>query len=378
MRTIIDTRPMLEGQRSGVANYAARLVSALLDRAADPATAAYTLFCNASGRRYPADVPAAGPTIRHSFHAWPNRLLNLSVAAAGRPLIEELAGPADIVYLPNLNFVATRLPLVATVHDLSFVRYPEFFSAKQRLWHDLVRPAELLRRSAAIAAVSEHTKTDIIDWLGLSADRIAVVSPAAGEEFRPAGAEAVKSVRRTYGLDREFFLVFSTLEPRKNITGAIAAFEKLGGDTELVIAGGKGWLYDGILRRAAASPAKDRIRFLGYVPDRDRPALYAAALALVYPSFYEGFGMPPLEAMTCGTPVIASFASSLGEVVGAAGLLVDPYNASELAEAMDCIRREEALRRSLSAAGLARAKNYSWEKSAAALEQLLRTAALGK
>jgi len=378
MRAIIDIRPMLERQRSGVANYTAGLVSALSDRAPGSSGANYALFSNASGRRRPVDVPPAGPAIAHSFHSWPNRLLNLGVAVSGRPLIEDLAGPADVVYLPNLNFVATRLQLVTTVHDLSFVRYPEFFSAKQLLWHDLIRPKKLLRGSAAVAAVSEHTKNDLIEWLGLPAERIAVVSPAAGEDFRPSDAGTVSAVRRAFGLEREFFLVFGTLEPRKNITGAIAAFEKTGGDTELVIAGGKGWLYGDILRRAASSPAKDRIRFLDYVPDADRPGLYAASLALVYPSFYEGFGMPPLEAMACGAAVIASSASSLGEVVGDAGLLIDPYNINELAEAMDCVRREEALRRNLAAAGLARARRYSWENSARTLERLLLQAAAGK
>jgi len=370
MRIGIDIRPMLETKRSGVAIYTARLLDALFARQT-PAGRVYALFCNAYGRPLPADLPPPSPTLEHRFHHYPNRLLNASLAFLDAPKIEDLTGGADLVYLPNLNFVATARPIIVTVHDLSFERYPEFFSAKQKLWHALVRPRRLLRQAAAVVAVSEHTKTDIVETYGLAPERVRVISPGVGGEFFPQGEEEKKRVRDKCGLgETPFFLFLGTLEPRKNVEGIIAAFEKLSGPANLVIAGGKGWLYRKIFRRAADSPAKDRIKFLDYVSEADKPALYAAATALVYPSFYEGFGMPPLEAMASGTPVIASQASSLGEVVGDAGLLVDPDDIAEIADAMRTMSDEETLRQRCSERGLARARSYGWEISAERLDKL--------
>ncbi len=371
MRIALDIRPMLETRRSGVANYTARLLRALLARPAPPGRS-YVLFGNAFGRELPDDLPAPGRGVEHRFSRYPNRLLNAAMAFAGRPRIEDLTGGADAVYLPNLNFAATERPLVVTVHDLSFERYPRFFSAKQRLWHGLVRPRRLLRRAAFTVAVSRHTKADLVETYGVDPERVAVITPAAGPEFAPAGPGEIGRVRARYGLPREFFLYLGTLEPRKNVGGLIAAFEKIGGSAGLVIAGGQGWLYREIFDRAKRSPAADRIKFLDYVDAADQPALYSAAAALVYPSFYEGFGMPPLEAMACGTPVVASQAASLGEVVGDAGLLVDPYDSAEIADAMKAVLEEPGLARTLRARGLARAALFSWTKSAERLDGLFR------
>jgi len=369
MRVILDIRPMLEEKRSGVANYTARLLRALLDR---PPVAGrdYALFCNAYGRTLPADLPAAAPHVERHFSRYPNRLLNAAFAFAGRPLLEGLCAGADAIYLPNLNFVATAKPLVATVHDLSFERYPRFFSAKQRLWHRLIRPRSLLRRAAFTVAVSEHTKTDLVESYGLDPDRIAVINPGVGPEFAPAGEAEKEQVRRKYGLDGEYFLYLGTIEPRKNVGGLIDAFDRLGGKTRLVIAGSRGWLCRDIFRQAARSPAAERIRFLDRVADGDQPALYSAAAALVYPSFYEGFGMPPLEAMACGTPVIVGHASSLGEVAGDAGLMVDPYDVGEIADAMKAVLEEPGLGRLLGGRGRQRAARFTWEESAARLDRL--------
>lgn len=364
MRIAIDIRPLLERQPGGVASYASRLVQALMEKPAHE----YALFCNAaSGTKVPAP---AGRAERY-FSRFPNRLLNASFAFAGAPTVEDLCGGADAVYLPNLNFIATRKPYVVTIHDLSFMRYPRFFSAKQRLWHAAVRPKKLVTGAAAVVAVSRHTKTDIIETFGIPAERITVVPPAADGSYMPQPLPEIERMTKKYGLPERFFLSLGTIEPRKNIKNIIAAFEKLAGEDSLVIAGGKGWLCRDTFERAARSPARDRIRFIGYVPEADKPALYAAAIALVYPSFYEGFGMPPLEAMACGTPVIASHVTSLGEVVGDAGLLVDPYNASELADAMAAIRDSSSLASELKKRGLERANLFGWEKSAAALERVL-------
>ena len=373
MRIAIDIRPLLERQPGGVASYASRLVRALLEKPAHE----YALFCNAFGKAGSGQRAAGSlldsascqlPAASFFAHHYPNKALNASFAFLQRPLLEDLSGGADAVYLPNLNFVATRKPYVVTIHDLSFMRYPRFFSAKQRLWHAAVRPKKLVTGAAAVVAVSRHTKADIVETFGLPADAVAVVPPAADASYSPRTPSEIARVTKKYGLPERYFLSLGTIEPRKNIRNIIAAFERLAGDETLVIAGGKGWLCRDTFERAARSPARDRIRFIGYVHEADKPALYSAAIALVYPSFYEGFGMPPLEAMACGTPVIASHVTSLGEVVGDAGMLVDPYNASELADAMAAVRDSSSLASELKKRGLERSRMFSWKKSAAALE----------
>jgi len=357
---------MLEPQRCGVATYAAEVTRRLCARRAYD----YALFCNARRRHVPSDVPAESAAVAHRFFRYPNRLLNASIAATRRPEMEQLIPDTDAVYLPNLNFVGTRKPLIVTVHDLSFVRYPRFFSAKQRLWHRLIAPKRLLREAAAVVAVSEHTRSDIVEIYGVPEEKIVIAPPAVDERYFTTPTAETEAVRSSYGLTRPYILSLGALEPRKNIPALIEAFEGLDADLELVIAGGKGWLYREIFERAERSPAKDRIRFLGYVPDIHKPGLYSAARVFAYPSFYEGFGMPPLEAMAAGTPVVASASSSLGEVVGDAGLLIDPYDAGDLREALATLHLDAALRERCIARGRERARAYTWDATAERVESV--------
>ncbi|MEY4745225.1 MAG: hypothetical protein RL272_1170 [Candidatus Parcubacteria bacterium] len=365
MRVIADIRPLMEPRRSGVGTYAAEIVKALARRGAHE----YALFANGRTAAVPSDVPRPSARVSHRFSRYPNRLLNASFAFLGAPTIERLAGPADVLYMPNLNFAATRLPTIVTVHDLSFVRYPQFFSAKQRLWHAAVGTASLLRRARTVVAVSKHTKADVIETFGIAEDSIVVAGPGVGPAFVPQPDAEKERVRKKLGLSRPFFLFLGAIEPRKNITGLIEAYERVDAGLDLVIAGGKGWLYEDIFRRAADSPKRGRIKFIGYVDGADKPALYAAAAALVYPSFYEGFGMPPLEAMAVGTPVVASRVSSLGEVVGDAGLLVDPRDSEDIASAMTAVMADPRLAAELGRRGRERASAHTWERSAEILER---------
>lgn len=369
MRVIVDIRPLLEPRRSGVGTYTAEVAKALARRGAHE----YALFAN--GRApIPADVPPPSPRLTHRFSRYPNRLLNAAFAFLGAPKLERLAGPADVAYLPNLNFVATGLPIVVTVHDLSFVRFPRFFSSKQRLWHAAIGTASLLRRATTVVAVSEHTRRDVIETFGVPEGNVVVAGPGVGPAFAPQGDAEKDRVRKKLRLDRPYFLFLGAIEPRKNIVGLIDAYERVDADLDLVIAGGKGWLYEDVFRRAARSPKRDRIKFPGYVDDADKPALYAAAAALVYPSFYEGFGMPPLEAMAVGTPVVASHVSSLGEVVGDAGLLIDPQDAGDIAAAMTAVVADPRLVGKLRSRGFERAKRFTWDASAATLEKAFSAA----
>lgn len=365
MRIIIDIRPLLEPRRSGVGTFTAETTKALTARG----THEYALFANGRGTTVPGDVPAPSPRVTHRFSRYPNRLLNASFAFLRRPRIETLAGPADAVWLPNLNFVASALPTVVTVHDLSFSRYPQFFTAKQRLWHRMINPRAALRRASAVVAVSEHTRMDVIETYGVPADKVTVAHPGIGATFVAQEDDAIRRVRERHGLRGPFFLFLGVIEPRKNVAGLIAAFSRVTADADLVIAGGKGWLCDDVFRAAVRSPKKDRIKFLGYVDEVEKPALYAAASAFVYPSFYEGFGIPPLEAMAVGTPVIASRTSSLGEVIGDAGLLVDPRSPADIADAMGAVFADGRLAEELRRRGSVRARDFTWDGTATSLER---------
>jgi glycosyltransferase involved in cell wall biosynthesis len=314
------------------------------------------------------DAPPEGINVKHDYRRWPNKVLNAGFAFLRYPHIDRMVGGADVLYMPNLNFAAASCRIVVTVHDLSFYRYPEFFSPRQRLWHRLVNADSLLKRAGVVIAVSRHTKDDIVETFGIDQKKIRVVTPAVSGEFRPRDEKRTSAVRRKYALPDRFILYLGTLEPRKNVEGLIRAFDLAETDIDLVIAGGRGWMYDRIFRAAEQAKKRERIRFLGYVDEWDKPALYSAAEAFAYPSFYEGFGMPALEAMACGTPVIASHASSLGEVVGDAGLLINPAKPEEIAYAIDGLMSDSALRERFRAKGMERSESFSWEKGAKELE----------
>jgi glycosyltransferase involved in cell wall biosynthesis len=278
---------------------------------------------------------------------------------------------------------------ILTIHDLSFERYPEFFASKGniginyirgRFWHKYVNARKICEQANKIITVSESTKNDLMDIYKISEEKIKVIYEGANTS-RKSKVESQKSdeekffdIKDKYNLPEKFILFLGTLEPRKNIAGIIRAFEILaGGGVEhpigcstpyLVIAGKKGWLYDDLFKMSEKSRVKDKIKFIGYVDEDDKSSLYELASLFVFPSFYEGFGLPPLEAMACGVPVIASTVFSLSEVVGDAGILVDPYNVNEIAGAMKAVLNDDVLRARLIEKGLKRSEMFSWEKAA--------------
>jgi glycosyltransferase involved in cell wall biosynthesis len=216
-----------------------------------------------------------------------------------------------------------------------------------------------------VIAVSESTKRDLVERYGLSPDRIDVVYNGVDASFQPVPADQVNAFRTREGLPERFILFVGTLEPRKNVVRLIEAYARLPeGRPALVLVGSKGWLYDDIFARVEALSLKEKVRFAGYVSADALPYWYNAAELLAYPSLYEGFGLPPLEAMACGTPVVTSTASSLPEVVGDAALLVDPTDVEALSVAIEKVLSDEDLRRQMQAAGLAQAQHFSWETAA--------------
>jgi glycosyltransferase involved in cell wall biosynthesis len=258
------------------------------------------------------------------------------------------------------------VPTVLTVHDLIFRHLPEHHKPLNRWYLNLTLPL-YCRRADHVIAISECTRRDLIAAYDLPPQKITVVHEAADARFQPQSPEMVGLVRARYGLPPRYILFVGTIEPRKNLTRLLTAFESLGaqGLTDgLVIVGKRGWLYGDFFARLERSPARDAVLFPGYVPDEDLPAIYAGAQALVFPSLYEGFGLPVLEAMACGTVVVASNASSIPEVGGDAVLYFEPTDGEAMAASVRRALSEPDLAADLRGRGLARANRYSWERAA--------------
>ncbi len=283
----------------------------------------------------------------------------------------------DVAVFPNYTMpLASPCPTVVVVHDLAILRLPQHFTLWKRV---LLQP--MLRQSVAsaavIATVSEAARGDILALLGVAPERIAVLPCAAHPSCRPAPPDVVSAVRRRYGLERPYVLTVGTLEPRKNLLTLLRAFDRLGpgaGDRDLVVVGGRGWQDRKLVRALEERAAGHRVRWLGYVPESDLVALYTGGDVLVLASALEGFGLPALEAMACGTPVIASDIAALREVGGDVPRFVPPDDAGSLARAIEEVLHDRdgaAARRS---AGLARAQQFSWTRTAEALWTRARSA----
>jgi glycosyltransferase involved in cell wall biosynthesis len=320
---------------------------------------AYTVFLN--DRRY-SGVP--GLQLRRSHlptHRPPVRILweqVLQPRAASRAGVDLLHGPAFVGPLTS------DCPFVITVHDLSFLFYPQGFRPLNRIYLQFLTQLSA-RRARRVIAVSHSTKRDLVQHYGLPPDKVDVIHNGVDASFRPLPTDQVAEFRSRSRLPGRFVLFVGTLEPRKNVAGLIEAYARLPKERPpLLLVGGKGWLYDDIFARVEALNLSDEVHFVGYVPAEDLPFWYNAAELFVYPSLYEGFGLPPLEAMACGTAVITSTASSLPEVVGEAGLLVDPAEPAALARAMEQVLSDRELRETVRAAGRVRAQGFSWERTA--------------
>ncbi|MEA3459311.1 MAG: glycosyltransferase family 1 protein [Chloroflexota bacterium] len=281
--------------------------------------------------------------------------------------------------LHSLAFVSPLVspcPTVVTIYDLSFLLFPEGFRCLKRLYLGLFTRISA-RRARRIIAISESTKKDIVRMFGVPPERVDVVYCGVDETFRPLPEEQVADFRKRHGPPERFILFVGTLEPRKNVTRLIEAYSLLVArhpSLKLVIGGAKGWFYENIFAEVERLGLQGEVLFPGFIPRRELPLWCNAAELFVYPSLYEGFGLPPLEAMACGTPVIASDTSSLPEVVGEGGMLVNPVDVEALAGAMGRVLSDEALRQTMSEQGLRRAGHFSWRKMARETVQVYRRA----
>lgn len=379
MRVAINAQ-LLSDQHSyrgaGVSNYSAELLRALgaLALAAQEAAA-------------PAPPPIELKAYLHAAHfAAPGvqcvrSTLPLEQPAA-RILWEQSSLPmhlqrqrADLVHgLVNVLPLTTRCPGVVTVHDLAFVRTPETLPPLKRAYLTALCRASAAR-AAHILAVSRQTAADLERYFAVAPDRIRVVYNGVAERFAPRSAAESAAFRRRKSLPARFLLYLGTLEPRKNLARLVNAFAQWRRDAaptaapdaaavKLVIAGGQGWYTGEIFRRVAALGLADAVLFPGFIPGDELPDWYAAAEAFVYPSLFEGFGLPVLEAMACATPVVCSRAPGVSEVAGDAALTFAPHDTEALAAALQVVTSQPALRAALIERGRVQAARFSWRRSA--------------
>ncbi|MBN1583054.1 MAG: glycosyltransferase family 4 protein [Anaerolineae bacterium] len=258
------------------------------------------------------------------------------------------------------------VPTVLTVHDLIFRLFPRYHKPLNYLFLNLTVPL-FCRRADTIIAVSDCTKRDIVHTYHIDPAKIVVVHEAAPPRFAPPSQAAIDAARAQYHLPERYLLTVCVIEPKKNHLGFLQAFEQLvldDPDLYWVIVGGRGWLYENFFAALETSPARDRVIMPGYITDDALPAVLGGAQAFVFPSLYEGFGLPPLEAMACGTPVISSNTSSLPEVCGDAAQYFDPHHPEEMVAAARSVLADASLREAMSGHGLEQASQFSWQRAA--------------
>jgi glycosyltransferase involved in cell wall biosynthesis len=349
-------------RRAGLGRYAESLARALLPLLGDELAFFYNREAGIEPLAGLEGVPAT--TVNLGYKPW--RML-VWLAQAGRIGFNRLIPGATLFHATEHLLLPLRgVPTVLTVHDLIFRRYPAHHKRLNRWYLNATMPL-FCRRAGHIIAVSEQSKRDVIAAYGVPPEKITVIYEAADPRFCPQPAETVADVRARYGLPDRYLLFVGTIEPRKNLGRVLTAFERLhveGLTDALVIVGKRGWLYDDFFARLEASPAKQAVIFPGFVPDADLPAVYAGAQAFAFPSEFEGFGLPVLEAMACGAPVVCSNTSSLPEVAGDAALLVDPLDVDALTAALRRALIDPALAADLRARGLAQAARFSWARAA--------------
>lgn len=359
-------------QQAGIGRYTRDLVAAL---ARLPREHEYVLFvAGRAGRDAGPGSPGSASEMPDSFRIARVPLSQRFWSALWHRLhiplpVDLFTGPVGVFHSPDYVLPPLRQgKKVVTIHDLSFLRYPEGAEPSLRQYLGRAVP-DAAGRADLILADSQNTRRDVIELLGAPEEKVEVLYPGVSEEFKPIDdQELLDKVRRMYGLSFPFILSVGTIEPRKNLVRLIDAYAALRASADvshkLVIAGRKGWLYEDVFRRVEELSLEKEVIFLGFVAEEDLPPLYNLAQVLVFPSLYEGFGLPPLEAMACGTPVIASCSSSLPEVVGEAGLMVSARDAEALRQTMSEVLDEPTLREDLVRKGLRQARRFKWETAA--------------
>ena len=357
MRVALMGRSM-RGQFSGVVRYTDQLVRSLGAVLGSDLTVFLTKAADGLDGLPISRVRAPFPTPNEYFRAlWEQTVVPVEVARL-RP---------DVYHSPNYILpLSLRCPTVVTIHDLFYLQ-PSLFRLRSHLYLSALA-GHAIRRATRIICVSDYTRDRLLEHFPAAEPRIRVVGEGVDPRFRPAGAAEVESAREWLDLDAPYVLYVGTIEPRKNLDRLLRAFTgavtRGGLPHHLVIAGAVGWKTGALREAYASTPLATRIHFPGYVPEVLLPALYSGADVFAYPSLAEGYGLPPLEAMACGTAVLTSNTSALAETAGAAALLVDPLDEEALSEGLERLLADPGERQRRAAAGLRQAAEHSWERTA--------------
>lgn len=373
MEIVFEGQPLLEQNRTGISYYETEILKAMLkcfpqnNYGVDVFT-----FKNRSKKHKIISKQFADLDIHECswFSGTIFRMLSLFFPV---PYALFFWKKRDITHFCNYSVpFGVRGKKIVTIHDLAFRRYPETIEKRtmRMLKCNLKRS---IKRADAVIVDSEFTKAELQNYYDVSKKDVYVVPCGVDiKKFYPESDQKVlDSVKRKYGIHKEYFLYLGTLEPRKNIQGLLSAYELFIKKMKcrkqsapcLVIAGGKGWMYEEIFQRVEKLSLKKEVIFTGYVDEKDKVALLSGAMIFCFPSFYEGFGMPPMEAMACGTPVLTSKSTSLDEVTGNAACKIDPYNVDEIADALEKLYIDAVFRETLIGKGFDQIKKYSWEKA---------------
>jgi len=371
MQIGIDIRCLMHTNYSGVPEYAYNLLNNLflVDRQNQ-----YKLFYN-SNQLVEQNIPDFSfNNVSYVGYKYPNKLFNSSLKFFNWPKLDQLLKPIDLFFMPNFNFISLskKCSKVLTVHDISFNQYPQFYTTKRNIWHNFINPKKILANFNKIITDSENTKKDLINDFKIDPEKIKVIYLGVDHGIYKAFEKNhpnLKLIKDKYQLPDDFILSLGTIEPRKNIESLIQAFDIIKQKSKyanlyLVIAGAHGWKYQNVQKLANKSKYKNYIKFIGYIKREEKPYIYNLASVFVFPSYYEGFGLPVLEAQACGTPVIAGLNSSLTEICGQTAILINPFDINALARSIKKILNNNNLKKDLVFKAVMNCKNFTWQKTA--------------
>lgn len=370
MTICIDIRNLAQKNYSGVGIYTMKLLDNLLKIDKENQ---YKLFYNS--KKFPL-IKKYYPNVTYYDFKKSNKLMNLTMLLFGYPKIDKLVDGFDIFFAPNINFFAfsnnKKIKKIITVHDISFSIFKDFYSKKSILWHKMIGIKRILKKFDKIITVSDNTKMDIVKNFGINENKINSIYLGVNNlssdfndlEKNKNIKEEIREIVKT-----PYLLNINTIEPRKNIEGIISAFSELKKDGKLnnfnlVIAGGGGWNSSYIYEMIESTCFKNNIKVLDYINEDEKEFLYKNAKIFLFPSFYEGFGLPIIEAQKHGIPVITSNNSSLSEISNCNTILINPYNINDIKFAIENLLNDEKLYEKYKKMGIENAKKFTWENCA--------------